>query len=215
MNSLQQFSIGLLLILFIAGCTSSKITYSWKAANVKANHYNNILVLGLIRESDHSIRLNMEDHFVDDLNSNGCKAVSSLKQYGPKGFENMDEAEALNKLKNSNIDAVITIVLLDKQKESKYVPGSFGPFQNGYYYNRFWEYRSILFQRIYDPGYYVTDTEYFWESNFYDMKDSKLLYSAQTKSFDPANAEIMGHEYGKLIVKDLVKKHILKPKSQN
>jgi len=201
--------IGLSLLLIFAGCSSSKITSSWKAENTVARQYNKILVLGLIREADRTIQVNMEDHFVGDLKELGYNAVSSFTEYGPKAFDNMDEASALNKLKNSGIDAVITIVLLDKQKERKYVPGNVYYSPYSYYSNRFWGYRTTLYQRIYEPGYYVTDTKYFWESNFYDMSDQRLLYSAQTETFDPANSESMGHEYGLLIVKNLVTQNIL------
>lgn len=83
----------------------------------------------------------------------------------------------------------------------------------GYYYNRFWGYYGTLNRRIYEPGYYVTDTKYFWESNFYDMSTRKLVYSVQTQSFDPANSESLGHEYGELIVKNMVKENVLQRKS--
>jgi hypothetical protein len=35
------------------------------------------------------------------------------------------------------------------------------------------------------------------------------VYSVQTQSFDPGSSESLGHEYGQLIVKDMVKKNIL------
>ena len=76
------------------------------------------------------------------------------------------------------------------------MPGNIYYSPYGYYYNRFWGYRTVLSRRIYEPGYYITDTKYFWESNLYDMSTQKLVYSVQTQSFDPANSESMGHEYG-------------------
>lgn len=202
--------IGFALLLVAAGCSSSKITTSWKAENTVPQKYNKIMVLGLIRETDRTIQENMENHFVGDLHDLGYNAVSSLKEYGPKAFDNMDEAAALAKLKTSGVDAVITIVMLDKQKERKYVPGNVYYSPYSYYSNHFWGYRSTLYRRIYEPGYYVTDTKYFWESNLYDMSTQKLIYSVQTESFDPINSEILGHEYGQLIVKDMVKQNVLK-----
>lgn len=167
------------------------------------------MVLGLIREKDRAIQEKMENHLVGDLQLLGYNAVSSLKEYGPKAFEGMTEQEAINKLKSSGVDAVITIVLLDKQKERYYVPGRLYYSPYGYYYNRFWGYRGTLYQRIYEPGYYVTDTKYFWESNLYDMKTQELVYSVQTESFDPVNTESQAHEYGKMIVKDMMKKKVV------
>ena len=63
--------------------------------------------------------------------------------------------------------------------------------------------------RIYEPGYYITETKYFWESNFYDMSTQSLLYSVQTKTFSPSSTESMGHEYGRMIVKHMQQKEVL------
>ena len=208
MNKIKWSALGLIFLL--AGCSTSRITSSWKAENAVAKKYNKIMVLGLIREADRSIQENMENHLVGDLQALGYNAVSSLKEYGPKAFDKLDEDDAVNALKNSGIDAVLTIVLLDKAKERKYVPGNLYYSPYGYYYNRFWGYRVALYHRIYETGYYTTDTRYFWESNLYDMATQKLIYSVQTQSFDPASSESMGHEYGQMIVKDMVKNNVLK-----
>lgn len=200
----------LLLALFMGSCTSSRITTSWKADNTVAKAYKKVLVLGLIKESDRSLQENMENHLVGDLKEMGYNAVSSLQEFGPRAFDKMDEDAAIGKLKNSGIDAVITIVLLDKEKERKYVPGNTYYTPYGYYYNRFWGYRTTLFNRVYEPGYYITDTKYFWESNLYDMSNQQLIYSVQTQSFDPASTENMAHEYGKMIVEDMAKNAVIK-----
>lgn len=201
-----------LLLFLLTGCTSTKITSSWKAQNIEAKPYKKILVLGLIRDTDRSLQEKMEAHLVGDLKDKGYNAVGSLSEYGPKAFSNMTETEAVNKLKASAVDAVITIVLLDKQKERNYVPGRLYYSPYGMYYNRFWGYYGTLNYRIYEQGYYITDTQYFWESNVYDMGTQSLIYSVQTKSFDPANSESLGHEYGKLIITEMVKNNILQQK---
>lgn len=204
----------LLLMVVGLGCSTSSITTSWKAENTVPKRYNKIMVLGLIREADRTLQVNMENHLVNDLMELGYNAVSSFQEYGPKAFDNMDEEAAVGKLKNSGVDAVLTIVLLDKEKEKRYYPGYtyYSPY--GYYYNRFWGYRTTLYRRIYEPGYYVTNTKYFWESNFYDMGTQKLLYSVQTQSFDPATSESLGHEYGQMIMQDMVKNNIVKKVSE-
>jgi hypothetical protein len=200
----------LLLMAVGLGCSTSRITTSWKAENTVPKRYNKIMVLGLIREADRTMQVNMENHLVGDLNELGYNAVSSFQEYGPKVFDKMDEEAAIDKLKNSGVDAVLTIVLLDKQKESKYYPGNIYYSPYGYYYNRFWGYRNTLYRRIYEPGYYVNNTKYFWESNFYDMNSQKLVYSVQTQSFDPATSESLGHEYGQMIIQDMVKNNIIR-----
>jgi hypothetical protein len=203
-----------LLLLLSGSCNTSKITTSWKAQNAVAKKYSKILVIGLIREADRTIREKMENHLVGDLHDIGYNAVPALSEYGPKAFDNMSETAVLDKLKNSGVDAVITIVLLDKEKEKSYVPARVYYSPYNYYQKRFWGYYDVLSRRIYEPDYYVTSTKYFWESNLYDMSEQKLLYSAQTESFDPSSAESMGHEYGKMIVKDMVKENVL-PEHKN
>lgn len=199
----------LVFMMLALGCSTSRITSSWKAQNIVPQKYNKVLVLGLVRDADRSLQENMENHFVNDVKGLGYTVISSLKEYGPKAFEGLDEAAAIGKLKHSGVDAVITIVLLDKEKERNYIPSRVYYSPYGYYQNRFWGYRTTLYHRIYEPGYYVTETRYFWESNLYEMDTQKLVYSVQTRSFDPVNSENMAHEYGEMIVADMVKKGVL------
>ncbi|MDX2045378.1 MAG: hypothetical protein SFU87_01245 [Chitinophagaceae bacterium] len=199
----------LLFSLFIMGCTSSHITSSWKAENIQPKNYNKIIVLALVREADRSLREKMEEHLAGDLKTLGYNAYCSCDEYNPKEFENMNEEQAMGKLRNSGVDAVLTIVLLNKTKERYYLPGRVQYSPYAIYYDRFWGYSRIMYDRIYSPGYYVTDTKYFWETNFYDLTSNQLLYSAQSQSFDPNSSETLGHHYGKMIIKDMVNKKLL------
>ena len=198
-----------LVLLLISACSTSRITHSWKAENVSGKKFNKIMVVALIKDNDVAMREKMENHLVGDLAERGFIAVSSLREYGPKSFEAMKEDEVLNKLQNSGVDAVLTIVLLDKQRERYYVPGRIYYSPYIIYHRRFWGYYSTMYDRIYSPGYYQVNTNYFWESNLYELSTKELLYSVQTESFDPESASSLGHEYGKLILKDLFEKNVL------
>jgi len=206
---MKRYIIILLSVFLFTGCASSKITTWWKAPGNTVQTYHKILVLGLIRSADRSLQQHMEDHMVGDLADVGYQAISSLQEYGPKAFDKMDEAQALAKIKGSNVDAVITIVLLKKEKVRTYVHQDIYYPPYSFYYNRFWTYRIELSGRVYQDGYYVENTKYYWESNLYDMKTQQLVYSVQTQSFDPADTESLGHEYGKLIIMDMVTKGVL------
>ncbi len=199
------------LIFFGVSCgTTSYITSSWKAPDLQPRVYGKIVVLGLVSDPDRTVREKLENHIVGDLTELGYTAVCSCDEFNPKAFENMSEDQALAKLKSAGVDAVLTVVLLDKSKESHYVPGEISYTPYAVYHNRFYGYYRTVYQRIYTPGYYVVENKYFWESNFYDLGTTKLLYSAQSRSFDPENAESMGHSYGKMIVKDMVEKAVIR-----
>jgi hypothetical protein len=197
-------------IISLSACSTSRITNSWKAADIPAKNYNKIMVVGLIQNNDRNLREKMENHLVGDLAEKGYTAISSLKEYGPKSFENMTENSAVEKLKASGVDAVITVVLLDKQKEKYYVPGRVYYTPYTVYHRRFWGYYSTIYERVYTPGYYQENTKYFWESNFYDLESKALLYSVQTESFEASSTERLAHEYGQIIVTDMVKKGLVK-----
>lgn len=209
MNRIQSLIV-FICLLFLAACaTSSRITNSWKSGIEPAEKYNKILVLALYEEKQMHARQQMENHLVGDLKNLGYNAVSAMDEYGPKAFRDMKEEAVVDKLQNSSIDAIITIVLLDKTKERFYVPGNIYYSPYGPYYRHFWGYYSTMYNRIYTPGYYVTNNRYFWESNLFDVASKELIYSVQTESFDPASSETLAHEYGQLIVKDMVKKQVL------
>lgn len=198
-------------LLLAAGCgPSSKITSSWTPAGIQPRDFRKVMVVGIIRDSDRSLREKMEQHLLSELRGMGYEAVCSCDEYGPKAFENMGEQEVIAKLRGSGVDAVMTVVLLDKQRERYYVPGRVNYTPYMVYYNRFWHYSRTVYGRIYTEGYYADDTRYFWETNLYDLNaPEQLLYSAQSQSFDPSSSETLGHEYGQMIVKDLVKHQVL------
>jgi hypothetical protein len=151
----------------------------------------------------------MEQHIVGDLKDLGYNAVCSCEEFDPKAFEKMNEKQALDKLSSSGIDAVLTVVLLDKSKEKYYVPGRVYYSPYAIYHNRFYGYYRTMYERVYAPGYYETNTRYFWESNFYAINGKELVYSVQSQSFEPESVSSLSHEYGQMIIKDMVKNNIL------
>jgi hypothetical protein len=204
------FTTAAILFFLLVGCgPATQITSSWKADNIQPGKYKKLVVLGLVRENDRTIREKMEQHLVNDLKEMGYDAVCSCDEYNPKAFENLNEEQSIDKLRNSGVDAVLTVVLLDKTQERYYVPGRvvYSPYT--VYQGRFWRYSRVMYDRIYTEGYYTTNTKYFWESNLYDLASNTLVYSSQSQSFDPFTAESLAHDYGQTIIKDMVKKNVL------
>lgn len=201
------------LLLFLISCNSTKITSSWKADDAQKNNYNKIIVFGIFNQKDRSIRDNVETQLVSQLHSLGYNAVSALAEYGPKAFAKLKEEDVAAQLKSSGYDAVLTTVLLDKSKEKDYNPGNVSYQPVGYRYNRFGRYYTTVYDRVYEPGYYTTSTQYFLESNLYDLNSTDLKYSVQSKAFDPSSTSELAANYSKRIVKDLKEKGILMKKN--
>lgn len=153
----------------------------------------------------------MENHLADDLCNLGYDAISSLELYGVNAFEGKDENQIIEQLKQNGTAAVLTIVLLNKEKEKYHAPQSM--FDLELYnndFNNFNIYYAAIYSRIYQEGYDVNNTYYFWESSLFNMSDQKILYYAKTQSFNPASKTSLAHQYGKLIIEDMLAHHVIK-----
>ena len=107
-------------ILLITSCYTSVITNSWHSENNTQKVYKKILVVALVNSKSYLLLTeNMENHLAADLNEKGITSISSFKVYGPKAFNGLTENEVLNKIEKKDIDAVLTIVLLDKETINK------------------------------------------------------------------------------------------------
>ena len=200
----------LAIVVFIASCSgSTKITSSWKSPDAISNNLTakKVMVVALLPDKDRELQKNMEKQLSDELISKGIKAVSAFETFGPKYFP-QDEQKALDKLKETGIDNVLTIVLLDKNKEESYNPGRVNIRPVGYYRTWFGYYRTV-YSRIYTPGYYTSNTRLYWESNLYDLKENKLLYSAQSESFEPSSVSQLASDYSGKIIRDMAKQGLV------
>lgn len=201
-----NLTIPVIALLVLSSCASSRIVSSWKTDQPYSD-IKKVVVLGLTGEAEKAFCIKMEKHLTEDLATQGYNAFSAYQEYGPNAFEKMSEEEAVGKLTGKGFDAVITIILLNKEREEYFVPARYKsapPYHNG-----FWDYYTTRYDMIYSTGYYEKATRYFWESNLYDLTAKKLIYSCQTESFDPASSEALGHEYGSLIVENMVAKGVL------
>ncbi|MGI8950288.1 MAG: hypothetical protein ACR2FN_01755 [Chitinophagaceae bacterium] len=200
----------LFLALLFAGCSSSKITNSWKAdAVVNKPQFKKILVVGLFDENNKPMRQQMEDQLAQNLKMDGYTAVTSYKEFGSDSLQNMSKDETLRKLNNSDIDGVITINLVDKNKKKEFIAGPryYNPY-GGWRYNPYWgwTYRPFAYG---SRGHYETNTNFVFETDLYDVNSRKLIYSAQSQSYDPSNLNNLANDYSRTIIKDLRKNNIL------
>ncbi|MEP7238985.1 MAG: hypothetical protein ABI685_13995 [Ferruginibacter sp.] len=198
----------LTVTVFLFSCNSTKITSSWKAENTVNKLYHNIMVWGILPETDSITRRQMETHLVNDLIDKGYHAVASLDVYKLRAYKKFTAKEIIEEFQSTGVDAVITIVLLNKEKEEKYYPASVfnQPVNQTDNLNRYY---SNVYDKVLTPGYYISTTNYFWEASLFEVGADKLTYSVRTRSFDPTTTEMLAHENGQLIMKDMLKQKII------
>lgn len=207
-----KISILFTTIVLLSACSSTKVTSSWTSPDATAINLSvkKIMVAALLPDRDRELQKSMERKLVQELNAKGINAVSAYAAYGPKYFP-QDEQKAIVKLHEAGVDGVLTVVLLDKNKEEKYTPGTSRIAPVGFYRNWF-GYYSTVYSRVYSPGYYTSANKYYWESNLYDLNPEKLLYSAQSQSFDPSSIAQLANDYSDKILTDMTKQGLVAKK---
>src|SRR4249920_1854794 len=145
-------------------CQTSKITATWTDKNVSPKKYSKILVLGVLKDDDRELQSKMEKHLAGDLNDLGYSAFGASDAFPIGTFVKGDTAKAIEALNSKGFDAVLTIVLLNKEKEKHYVPGRVIYTPYAPYHDRLDLYYYTMYDRIHTEGYYETGTRIFWES---------------------------------------------------
>lgn len=196
----MKYLFGLLLFpLLFTGCYSTRITGYWKAPDQPAQTYKKILVLGIM--PDTLMLQRMEKHISGDLRHKGFNAVTSEGKYKVFNYLETEDRDVLQQFKNDGVDAVITVVLLNRRAEGFVMPASLYHLLSKYYAEKYYG--------LYAPDAFHEGIRYAWETSLYDIASGKRIYAVQTAAFDPVSIESLSHEYGKIVVKCMRKHHIL------
>jgi hypothetical protein len=177
------------------------ITGSWKSP-APVSPYKNIFIAAL---TENTIAKATLENSMSDAFGKQVITEKSIDEF-PPGLSNNDTSHAviIEKIKNKNADAILTISILGKETETRYVPGSRAYDPLGYpYYNDFWGYYDYWYPSFYNRGYYEQNKVYFIETNLYDTESKKLIWSAQSKTYSPDELQPFAKEFAEVIVEKL------------
>lgn len=203
--------VWIMLAFFLVGCTGQKITASWTADAAGGKTFKKIAVVALVRGEDSSLRKAMEQHLAGDLKERGFNAVafSDVFRRGEFG-SGLRYDEAKRKLEGQGVDAVITISLLTTEKGQVYVEDKYNiPRRDDEH--TFWRYYQDVMNAVNTEGYYITTSQWYWQTNMYDLSDLSLIYSSATTSFDPSSTQALAHKFGMVLATDLQKRFVVRP----
>ena len=197
--------------ILLSGCLHQRTITTWKADYIILPVHKKIMVVGIIKDNNDSLRARAERIFVKNLNELGYNAVSALQEFGPKGLSNLGEADTYIRLCNNGIDAVLTFALLDQVKQTEYRPGKFSASTNQYYYTRIWNYKEMqanLSESVSPHG------DYLWESILFDLNTLEPLSVIQTRPFKPGREKETDFIYqivGKMRKEKILSKQDIQP----
>lgn len=194
-------------VLFIfTSCNTTQVISSWSISNPPSGSMKKVLVVGVM--SDRETKDQIEQAMTGALNKDGVIANSAMGVFGPKSFKDMQESEITNTLKSSDYTSIMLVSLVNKEKQVQYVPGNYYAYPYaGYplYYRRYW----YMYDQMYTPGHYVTTTNWVLEADIYTIHGDELIYSTQTRSYDPNNARSLANDFAREIVAELKAKRMI------
>lgn len=201
--------IYLLPLALLMGCApTTKITATWKNNKEENKHYSSIFIAALTGNT--IARSVLESNMENELKKSGISVVKSMDAFPPSfKRDSLNKEDIMSHVKKNNSQAILTISLLKKETESRYVGGPYYPMRWGYYGN-FYGYYSYWYPYAYADAYYANDYIYYLETNLYDASSESLIWSAQSKTWSYDDLPGFSKEFSKLIVEQMKKEGMIK-----
>lgn len=206
----------LLIFVFvqIAGCSSAKDTTGIWVNKEKAEgkSFNKIFLLVLTADPD--ARTQIETDLEAAAKEKGYVVVKSIDVMSmsikdPKAPSKEEVVAAVTK---AGADAALIASLLKKEEAVKYSPStevySAKPYSTwtgnsaGYY--------SYWTPTVYHEGYFTKDGTYVMQSNLYEAATQEIMWSVQSKVFNPSSLKQFSKSYTATLIKQLQKAKMLK-----
>jgi hypothetical protein len=195
-------------VVFFSCAPSAKLTGSWKNDQQIKKIYKVVFVAAITKNS--IMRSSFESDVSAELNKDNVRTLKSIDEFPPQfGNDSVSRTALMNAVKKDGSEAILTITILKKATESRYVGGVYSPGTNFGYYGNFWGYYNYWYPYTYNDGYYVDTDVYYLESNLYDSQTQMLLWSVQTKVYSYQNVADFSKDFAGIIVHKLKSDQII------
>ncbi len=190
------------VVLVVLGCgRTTQLSDVWADPVWDGEPIDNVLVIGVSPDPD--IRTAFENHFVKQFKKEKVQAFSAAAELG---VGRLDSTAVARYVKDHGIDAILVTRLLGSDVDRTYVQGTgyMGPI----YYHGFYGYYNYGYSAMSTPGYLAESTVIRLETNVY-LKDSRLLWSGISDSFNPGSEEEVIKGLTQAVLDDLYKRRML------
>jgi hypothetical protein len=203
--SVKWFGYLFSFVFIIISCAGTELTHTQVNEAYKGKPVSDILVVAITGNEDS--RRSFERQFVAQLKSAGVEAISSEEAIPMPADLEMKKETILNAVKQFENDAVIITHLIDKEEKEAFTRG--GSAHGGYY--GFYHSR-YTYSYARDPGYSSTSKSVRLETNLYDVKTEKLIWSGQSKTLSKDSKYHIMNDVIKVVINDLQKNKLISPK---
>lgn len=192
---MKKILIALICVLFASCGSNTSIVSSWRDPNaaLSKEQFKKVLIVALAK--DESTRRATENRIA----SINPKVLNPSYNYLNQQNLNLTQEQKISIVQSEGFDGAITLRFIRADKQTEYVPGTanyyggmgypgmgYG-YVGGYgmgYGAGFGGWYGAYAPAYYTPGYYQENVYYYIETNIFDLKNNKLVWSATTKSLD-------------------------------
>lgn len=178
-----RLAIALLLAWTLAACVPHRLGATWVEPGRTPSPFANLLVLGVAAKE--KVRLAYENSFVAALQARGVKARAGHTLL-PEG-ELADAGRVRQAVRDSGADGVLITHLAGVTTETAQVPAS--NYVTTSLYGGLYPYYGLVFDNVTEPGYYARFRLLAFETNLYDTRRERLVWSGRSQTMDPSSEQ--------------------------
>lgn len=193
-------------LIFLSCATTTTVTDVWKDKDYQGKAQKIVVIMPAKTPGNRNL---FEDRFTAELQTRGNNAMQS---YRIIAMDQLPDKELANsKIKNAGADTVLVTRLVDTKTIESYMPGQVYVVPDTYY--GWGTYYDMLFA---GHGYIAGDGSTrdvqvaYIETNVYDMKTGKLIWSAHSKTERTEGEQQLINEFSKVMIKKLSSDGIIK-----
>lgn len=196
-RSVKSFVYLFSFIFLIISCAGTELTHKQVNEAYIGGPVSDILVIAMMVNDD--TRRIFEQKFVEQLKSAGTNATLSVDSIPMPVDLDLKKETIFNAAIQFEKDAVIITRLIDKEEKDVYTRG--GRSHRGYYGSY-----------AYDRGYSSTRKILLLETNLYDVKTEKLIWSGQSKTSSKDSKSQILNAMIKFVITELQNNKLIRSK---
>jgi len=199
----------LALMSIIISCSGAKteIIGEWQEEDYQKGTIDKVLILGIFNKDKPLLRRNFEDGMTKAFEEGGISATPSMNHMP---YDQTVDSTSIEKyFKDLDLDAVVVSRLVGIDQSRNYEAGYLYtiPFNN---YYGFYGYYYAGIQYANSTGYMSKNVVVVLETNIYETKDKRLIWSGISETVDPDKASDVIKSFGSELVSKLNKEGYFK-----
>jgi hypothetical protein len=187
--------------IFFTSCgPTTEIIGEWSEDEYKTGSIDKLLILGIVDQKKPLLKRKFEDGLVDAFNGSGIDAVASM-DYMP--YDEIIDSTSFEKyFSDLELDAVLVSRLVGVDKERKVKAGYAYVIPYNSYYGFYGHYYAAV-QYANSSSYLSKNVVVVLETNLYETKDKKLIWSGISETIDPDKASDVIKSLGAVLANKL------------